>query len=562
MTERLYLIADFNAETLARYLANTAMPDADVAVAPFGQVYQTLAAPGPGTDWSALVWTRPEAVIDTFRRAAEFEVVDAGRAVDEVVAFADAVRQFARRCRYVFVPTWALPPWQRGYGMLDFRRDIGIVHLLSRMNLALADALAGEPTIFVLDAARWMAAAGPRAVSLKQWYAAKTPFGPAVCEQAAADLSAALSGLSGRARRLVIVDLDNVLWGGIAGEVGWEGITLGGHDHAGEAFVDFQRALKALTRRGIQLAIASRNDEAVALEVLDRHPEMQLRRDEFVAWRINWSDKGQNVVELLRDLNLGPESAVFIDDSPIERARIVDAVPGVLAPDWPADPARFRETLSALRCFDAPQVTGEDRMRSGMYAAERGRQETLKAAGDLQTWLQSLDIRVSVEPLQPANVERATQLLNKTNQVNMATRRLAQHELQEWAAQPGNLLLTFRVADRFGDSGLTGMVGLTFEGNTARMTDFLLSCRVMGRNVEETMLHAAVAHCRTRGVSSLVAEFTATARNTPCLEFLRRSGFVSTAEHRFAWDASRPYECPRWVVLEDVSGVVSTIDRW
>ena len=123
-------------------------------------------------------------------------------------------------------------------------------------------------------------------------YASKTPFGPAVFEQAGADLSAALDGLDGRSRRLVILDLDNVLWGGIVGEVGWEGITLGGHDHVGEAFVDFQRALKALTRRGIQLAIASKNDEAVALEAIDRHPEMQLRREDFVAWRINWSDKG------------------------------------------------------------------------------------------------------------------------------------------------------------------------------------------------------------------------------------------------------------------------------
>ena len=323
MRDRLYLVADFNADTFARYLANTAMPDADVKVAPFGQVYQALAGPGPGTDWPALVWTQPETVSDTFRRAAAFEVVDPAQALDEVEAFAGTVKRFARHARYVFVPTWTQPCWERGYGMLDWRPHVGVTHLLARMNLALADALAAEPTIFVLDAARWLAAAGPRAVSRKPWYATKTPFGPAVFETAAADLAAALDGLDGRARRLIILDLDGILWGGIVGEVGWEGITLGGHDHAGEAFVDFQRALKALTRRGIQLAIASKNDEAVALDVIDRHPEMQLRREDFVAWRINWADKGHNVAALLRDVNLGPESAVFIDDNPVERARIV-----------------------------------------------------------------------------------------------------------------------------------------------------------------------------------------------------------------------------------------------
>src|SRR5262249_60112417 len=135
---------------------------------------------------------------------------------------------------------------------------------------------------------------------------------------------------AGRARRLVILDLDNVLWGGIVGEVGWEGITLGGHDYVGEAFVDFQRALKALTRRGVQLAIASKNDEAAALEAIDRHPEMQLRRRDFAGWRINWRDKAENVLELLADLGLGVESAVFVDNSAVERGPGAGAVPAVL----------------------------------------------------------------------------------------------------------------------------------------------------------------------------------------------------------------------------------------
>jgi FkbH-like protein len=542
--ERLVLIADFNAETFARYLQHTALPGWEIVLAPYDQVYQTLASDAGAAGSTALVWTQPHGVVDTFRRARDFEPVDPARAIEEVQAFAAAVSAFARRCRYVFVPTWTQPLWDRGYGMLDARPGVGLTDLLARMNLALADALADEPSVFVLDASRWMTAAGARAAASKLWYASKNPFSPPVFEEAAADLAAALDGLAGRARRLIILDLDDVLWGGIVGEVGWEGITLGGHDHTGEAFADFQRALKALTRRGIQLAIASKNDAAAALEVFDRHPEMQLRRDDVAAWRINWSDKGENVADILRELKLGAESAVFIDDSPSERARVLEAVPGVLAPDWPTDPARYRETLRGLRCFDAPLMTAEDRARTGMYAAERSRHASLSTATSLESWLQSLHIRIAVEALTAANVDRAAQLMNKTNQMNMATRRLSVQELQDWAGAADHLLLTFRVADRFGDYGLTGIIGLAFDRATVRLTDFLLSCRVMGRMVEEAMLSVAVEACRSRGASKLIADFSPTARNGPCLEFFRRSGLAPAGDHQFSWDLSRNYECP------------------
>jgi FkbH-like protein len=553
MTDRLFVIADFNAETFARYFTHTAAPGTEVRVAPLGQVFQTLGTSPPGSDWSALVWTRPEAAIDGFRRAAEFERVDIDGVLAEVADYAARIRRYAAGVRQVFAATWSVPPWLRGYGMLDFRRDLGLRHLLARMNLELANALAGDGNVFVLDSSRWLMAAGGRAVSSKLWYASKTPYGPAIIEEAAEDVAAALTGLRGQARRLVILDLDNVLWGGIVGEVGWEGITLGGHDVTGEAFVDFQRGLKALTRRGIQLAIASKNDERVALEVFDRHPEMQLRQSDFVAWRINWHDKAANIVDLLAEVKLGPESALFIDDSAIERARVADGVPGVMVPEWPGDPARYLEALSALRAFDTPQLTQEDRGRTAMYAAERARTEGQVETADLESWLRSLSIVVSVEPLVRANAERAAQLFNKTNQMNLATRRLSQQELMDWAADASHSLMTMRVTDRFGDSGLTGIIGLAVEGNAMRMTDFLLSCRVLGRNVEEAMLSIAVNEARSRGASTLIADFVPTPRNGPCLEFLQRSGLEPSSSHRFTWDVSRPYAVPEWVTVESLT---------
>jgi FkbH-like protein len=553
----LYFIADFNIEVLVRQVANSVLPGTETRTAPPGPIMAALAAGSPGSEWSAVVWSLPESTVASFNRAVMFGEADTGRAIEETRAYAAAIARFARGARATFVPTWVVPPWHRGYGPLDFRPGVGIAHLLMRMNVALSEALAAEPGVFVLDAARWIASIGPRAWSDKLWYATKSPFTPAAFEQAAFDIAAAMAGLNGRARRLVILDLDNVLWGGIVGEVGWQGLNVGGHDYAGEAFADFQRALKRLTRRGIQLAIASRNDEAVALEALDQHPEMELRRADFAGWKINWMDKAQNVSDLLADIGLGAESAVFIDDGAMERARVASAIPGVLVPDWPADPAKYREALESLRCFDAPLVTAEDRARTAMFAAERTRRAGLSTIGDLQAWRESLGVTVTAEALSAANLDRAAQLFNKTNQMNLATRRLTDKELMAWASAPNRAVLTFRVADRFGDSGLTGLIGLAFDGTRAHLVDFLLSCRVLGRNVEETLLHAAVTRARERGALEVVAEFRPTPRNAPCLEFFRQSRFRSVGDHSFVWNTSDPYERPTWVTLRDNTGVVA-----
>ena len=564
--DRLHFIADFNIETLARYLANTALVGCETSVAAAGPVMGSLAAGPPGeapSEWAAVVWTRPEAVIDNFRRALAFEAFDQDEAQEEVRTYAAAIARLAGRTRYVLLPTWVVAPFERGWGLVDYRAGTGVAQLLARMNLTLADALRDQPSVFLLDAGRWLAAAGSRGWSQKLWYAAKSPFTPAIIEQAGADIAAAVDGLAGRARRLVILDLDDVLWGGLVGEAGPAGLNLGGHDHVGEAFVDFQRALKRLTARGVQLAIVSKNDETAAFEAIDGHPEMQLRRRDFAAWRINWNDKAQNVADVLDELNLGAESAVFIDDSAIERARVREAVPGIMVPDWPDDPARFREALASLRGFDSPFLTAEDRGRTAMFAAERARRSGLAAAANLEDWLRTLDITLRVEPLHEINLDRATQLFNKTNQMTIATRRLTKAELEAWAAAPGQSMLTFRVADRFGDSGLTGILGLSFEGpggRDATLVDFLWSCRVAGRNVEDAMLHVAIAQCRARRASTLRVEVTPTSRNKPCVDFFQRSGLRAAGDHVFVWDVAQPYPCPGWVTVTDEAGVVTTAD--
>jgi FkbH-like protein len=556
-----HLVSDHNIEVLGRYLENNSeAPTIHAHIAPYGQVFQTLAMPDDryGPSDIGVVWTRTESVSETFSRACYFEDVDSELAMEEVEHFADALLAFRKRLRFLFVPAWTVPPAHRGYGMLDLSGDLGLANLLTRMNLRLRERLEGESGIFLLDTERWIRAAGGRAINHKLWYAAKVPFGNRVYQEAAQDLKAALQGLLGQARKLVVVDLDNTLWGGVVGEVGWNGLTLGGHDHEGEAFTDLQLNLKGLVNRGVQLCIASKNDENVALEVFDKHPEMKLRRTDFAGWRINWMDKAENIIDLAQELDLGLNSIVFIDDNAMERGRVREALPEVFVPDWPEDPALYSTALLGLRCFDAPSLTDEDRRRASMYTAERDRRSARSNFASLDDWLQNLDISIEVNQLCDTNLPRAAQLLNKTNQMNLATRRFSEAELLAWSAGEDQKLWTFRITDRFGDYGLAAIVGVETDGSILRITDFLLSCRVMGRKVEETMIYVVIDYARSSGAKEIRAEYIATPRNAPCLNFFETSGFDCRDEAAFCWDASRPYPLPACVKVHPESLAVAT----
>jgi FkbH-like protein len=546
---KLTLISDFNAELLARILSNQDNSEItiDVQVAPFGQVYQSLSAGIQGS--GGIVWTLPERIVPSFACAIEFNEVDIQHCLGEVDIFAQALLEFASRSTCVFVSSWCLPSDQRGYGMLDWKPGLGMAHLLARMNLHLAERLSEASNVYLLDAARWSASVGR--VSLpKLWYAAKVPYANCVFDKAAADVTAGLLALAGRTRKLILLDLDNTLWGGVIGETGWQGVRLGGHDAIGEAFVDFQRTLKALSRRGIQLAIVSKNDEKVALEAIDLHTEMQLHRSDFAGWRINWDDKAQNIAALVDELNLGLDSAIFIDDNPAERERVRRAFPQVLVPEWPTDPTNYVSALRALDCFDTATVSAEDRSRTAMYVAERDRREIRSSVASPDEWLNQLGTKLSLSRLDKSNIVRVTQLFNKTNQLNLSTRRLAEDEVLEWSHGTGRSLLSVSASDCFGDMGLVGVIGVESVGNKGQLIDFILSCRVMGRRVEQAMVHVAVSELARLGAEQMQAVYLPTPRNRPTLDVFREVGLEETPQHVFSFDCRKAFPKPDFVMIE------------
>ena len=465
------LITDFNPGTFKASLENDgAAPKLHCRVAPWGDVRSVLldeTVAAAGSQDTAIVWTRPEAAIPSFRDLAEYKTVSLDQILAEVDAFTAALRPFGKRVALGLVPLWVLPPQTRGLGLADLRPG-GLAHALMAMNQRLLEGLAAASNLFALDTSRLLLETGPPAMEPSYWYMAKQPFAPAVFARATAEVKHALVTLRCGPRKLLVVDLDDTLWGGLVGEVGPAGLRLGGHDALGEAFTDFQIGLKGLRNRGVLLAIASKNDRDVALQAIRTHPEMVLREDDFAAMRINWADKAQNVAELAAELGLGLDAVVFIDDSPVERARVREALPEVLVPDWPAEKMKYARALQALYCFDTTGLTAEDRSRNLAYAAERGRHAARSVGASVDDWLRTLNLVVRVEPLSEPNLKRIAQLVNKTNQMNLSTRRLSESELREWSRGPGRSLWSFRGSDRFGDLGLVGVLSVETRGRSSR----------------------------------------------------------------------------------------------
>ena len=547
------VVSDFNSDNFAASLNNDdESPIGHVTAAPFGQVMQVLIGDGEQY-WEqdldfAVVWTQPQAVIDSFNHFVSYESTSVDSLLEQVDAYCSLLVNLKDKVKFAFVPTWVWPSYDRGLGMLDVKR--GIANILMQMNLRLAANLTNAPNIYVLNAGRWIEVAGQNAFHPKLWYMGKIPFGNDVFREAVKDIKSVLRAISGASKKLVILDLDDTLWGGTVGELGWKNLRLGGHDPIGEAYVDFQRALKSLTNRGILLGIVSKNEESVALEAIENNPEMVLRLPHFAGWKINWSDKAKNVVDLVSELNLRLESAVFIDDNPVEWARVRETLPQVLVPEWPDDRMLYKKTLLSLTCFNSLAITEEDLKRTRMYVSERERANSRRTVQSLDEWLKSLATRVRIDELNGLNLQRAVQLLNKTNQMNLTTRRMTESELLTWARQEGRKLWTFRVADKFGDAGLTGIISLEMENERARITDFILSCRVMGRKVEEVMLYTVIKFAESAGLKEVWAKYLPTSSNKPCLEFWRKSGFDFGEEERlFHWRGGN-YPLPEAIQID------------
>lgn len=527
-SRRVLVAGDTTLDPLARILERSSeAPQLRTCAAPYGQVFQIL-LDGSHPAWTfqpdfLVIWTAPQLTLPSVGKLIRFEFESAAAvyesALREAEQFADAVLQAAGRVSQVLVPSWVLPSHERWIQTLAWRNGMGLTSLIAKTNLILADKFAARANVVLLDAGYWQASLGRPSHDFRMYAVAKILYSQSLFEKSAAEMKAVLRGSLGQAKKVIVVDLDNTLWGGVVGDDGQHRIKLGAPDPIGECFHAFQTALKGLRSRGILLAICSKNDEKFALSVIEEHPAMVLRKSDFVAWKINWRDKAENLLGLAEDLNLGLDSFVFLDDSPQERDQVRQLLPQVYTPDLPTSPSELAQFVSSMNCFETPGIGKEDFERTGMYQAERGRKEALELAADVENWLRSLQLEVRASPLTRASLGRAAQLLNKTNQFNLSLRRLDENTLWDWVREPSNAAYVFHVSDRFGDFGLTGLTSYTLNGDEARIVDFVMSCRVMGKKVEEALLGYTWTQARVAGADRVMAPPVDGPRNGPARDF-------------------------------------------
>lgn len=414
------------------------------------------------------------------------------------------------------------------FGGLDALAPGAPARLTARLNAALADA-AYEDGVLWLDAARASAREGlDHWHEPARWLQGKFEISPPAAGLYG-DLVARLLGAArGKSRKCLVLDLDNTLWGGVIGDDGVEGIVLGQGSGLGEAHLALQVYAKALKERGIILAVCSKNELAIAESAFRDHPEMALKLEDFAVFAANWTNKADNLQAIAAKLNIGIDSLVFVDDNPVEREQVRLALPLVAVPEMPADPAHYASTLAEAGYFEAIAFTEDDRERAEQYAANMQRQALLENAGDMSAFLKQLDMKVVAGKARPVDLARVTQLINKTNQFNTTTLRRTEDEIRAFAADPNSLVLQFRLIDRMGDNGIVSVMvaqPAAGEPGVLDLANWVMSCRVFARQLEDEALNILVDAARALGAGAIRADFAPTAKNAVIANLFEQLGF-------------------------------------
>ncbi len=409
-----------------------------------------------------------------------------------------------------------------------------------QLNQAIASHFQGNARVFVAGINSLASYHGVSRVSnAKLRLLASMAWSETFLPQVAYLCLAYVKALKGKTRKCLVMDLDNTLWGGVVGDEGLEGIRLA-PEGIGKAYYEFQETIRALYDKGVILAVNSKNNYEDAIEVIRQHPHMLLRETHFGSLQINWDDKVTNMCRIAEDLNIGLDSLVFIDDSPQERLLVQQKLPEVLTVELPTDPALYSATLEVLNEFDQLYVTEEDRERGKMYAAQRSRRDLENRTASLDEYLDSLKMKLVLRPANAADLDRVHQLIQRTNQFNLTTRRYSRTELEDFMSSPEFQVYSLRVSDVFGDNGLTGVVVVRNKKREWTLDSFVLSCRIMGRTIEYEVLNQIVLDAQFAGASVILGKYIPTPKNKPVADLYACYGFhqVPGDDDGTSWELS------------------------
>jgi FkbH-like protein len=462
---------------------------------------------------------------------------------------------------YLILHTLEIPPLL-SQGVLDSQSEAGQAAAIQRINQELRRMAGEHRGIYVFDYDALIARHGRlRWHDEGKWLTMRMPIAAENLIYLANEWLRFIHPLTGKICKALVTDLDNTLWGGVLGEDGLEGIKLG-PEYPGAAYQALQRAMLDLFQRGVILAVCSKNNASDAMAALASHPGMLLGPQHFAALRINWKDKAQNLYEIATELNIGTDALAFMDDNPIERARIRTDLPEVTVIDLPNDPMRYAQALRDSPVFERLVVSDEDRERGQYYAEQRLRLEFERSASSLEDFYRSLQQEVEIAPVTAQTLTRVAQLTQKTNQFNLTTRRYSEQQISEMASSLDWKVFSVRVRDRFGDNGLVGVAITHDVHKVCEINVLLLSCRVIGRTVETALLSFLVERARSIGMKQLQGWFLPTKKNEPAKQFYPEHHFRLLAERDGGtlWSVDlgqAEFKCPEWIRLTVTGGALN-----
>ena len=451
--------------------------------------------------------------------------------------------------------TFALPG-ERVFGNLDLKVPQSFYSVVSTLNARIAAAARGRSGILMNDVEYIASLVGRRTFfDDRYWDMWKSFCALEALPRVAQNIVDIAVGLTGRAIKCVICDLDNTLWGGVVGDDGVSGIKLNAHGD-GEAYYRLQLFLKELQRRGILLAVCSKNEESNAKAPFVEHPDSALKLNDFAAFIANWDDKAHNIRHIQKHLNIGFDSMVFLDDNPFERTLVRELIPEVLVPELPEDPSEYVRYLSELNLFEVASFSVEDLQRSEMYAREAERTQEAAGFASVEDFMRSLNMVLELARFDDFHLPRLAQLFQRSNQFNLTTRRHSEAALSAMMKSPDLIPLYAKLSDRLGDHGLIGIVVLEKSADELVILDWLMSCRVLARGVEQQMMNQVFALAKALNLTYVSGRYIPTAKNSMVRDVFARFGFRQLAgepaDGMTAWqlEADQYVEKPTFISLD------------
>ena len=438
-------------------------------------------------------------------------------------------------------------PTYSPYGIFETKTEYGFHQMVEDLNRKLSNNVAKSNSVYVYDFNRFILKYGENNIfDSKQFFFGDMKIALDYIPHLANDLMSYVTAHLGLSKKCIVLDLDNTLWGGVIGEDGFNGIMLG-PEPPGNTYVEFQRVLLSLFQRGIILAINSKNNKDDVLKVIEEHPYMILKKEHFASMRINWNDKVSNIKEIAHELNISADSMVFFDDDPVNREFMKLNMPQILTVDLPLDSSQYVQTIKQMNEFDVLNITAEDITRGKMYVEQQKRNNFEQATPNLESFLKNLELKILIKNSNEFTIPRISQLTLKTNQFNLTTKRYQESDIKKISDNDKYIVGCAQVEDKFGDNGITGVFIVNKTNSQEWFIDtFLLSCRVMGRDVEKAILGHIINRAKEDNVELIKTQFLSSQKNKPIEDFLPNCGFKKDGDYWY-YSLKTPFIIPTYL---------------